>query len=157
MPEPEASETNPRIELHCRINGSMLGPLREFVANVAQQLGFEDQQVHEIEICVDEACANTLEHAYTTPFEREFPSSEQDIRIEIQFHGDELTVRIVDQGLGSDEPIHSRIRHLEEYIAAERDNYRGLGLYLIHKFMDRVDVKTSPGKGTTVEMTKIRR
>lgn len=156
MSEVTARDTNPQIELHCRINGTMLGPLREFVANVARQLGFSEQQVHEVEICVDEACANALEHAYDTPFEREF-RDEQDLTIEISFHREELMVRIMDQGRGSNDPIRARIKHLEEYINAERDNFRGLGLYLIQKFMDRVDVRTAPGKGTTVEMTKIRK
>lgn len=155
MADSSTPAPNPQIELRCTIDGTMLLPLREFVANVARQLDFSDQQVHEIEICVDEACANALEHAYTTPFEREFPG--QDITIQIQFFGEELTVRITDHGKGCDEPIHSRFKHLEEYINAERDNYRGLGMYLIQKFMDRVDVRSTPGHGTTVEMTKIRR
>jgi anti-sigma regulatory factor (Ser/Thr protein kinase) len=46
---------------------------------------------------------------------------------------------------------------VEEYADPDREEYRGLGLYMIHKFMDRVDVQTAPGKGTTVEMTKILR
>lgn len=149
-----APELNPEIELHCRISTPMLGPLREFVANVSRQLEFSEQQVHEIEICVDEACANALEHGYA-PFEREFPG--RDLKIQISFHTDRLTVRITDQGCGSDMPICARIRHLEEYLDSERDNYRGLGLFLIQKFMDHVDVKTTPGKGTMVEMVKIRR
>ena len=149
---------NPQIELKCVVDSSMLGPLRTFVCSVARELGFTDAQVGEIEICVDEACANALEHAYDTGFEREFPNAERDLCLEMQFQGDELTVRIIDHGCGGgEEGIHPRIRKIEDYLERDREKYRGLGLYLIHQLMDRVDVRSAPGRGTTVEMTKFRR
>ena len=38
--------------------------IRDFVCAVARKMGFPDQRVGEIEIAVDEACANIIEHAY---------------------------------------------------------------------------------------------
>lgn len=135
----------------------MLKPLREFVCAVAHTLGFTEQQVSEIEICVDEACANAIEHAYTGPYEREFPNDQRDIFIEMTFHGDELMVRVIDHGQGGDAGVHQKIRDLAEYLDNGREKFRGLGLYLMNKYMDKVTVHTAPGKGTTVEMTKYRR
>jgi serine/threonine-protein kinase RsbW len=148
---------NPQIELHCRIDGSMLGPLREFICGIARQLGFAEPQVAEIEICVDEACANVLEHAYVQEFLREFPADDKNLRVEIGFSANELTVRVIDFGKGCAGTIDERIRNLEEYLSAGGQDYRGLGLLLIRKYMDRVDVRKTPGNGTTVEMIKIRR
>ncbi len=148
---------NPEIELHCRMDGSMLGPLRDFVCSIARQLGFNEKQVGEIEICVDEACANALEHAYHGGYTREFPCTEKNLKVDIAFDAEQLTVRVIDFGCGSEKELKARIRDLEEYINAERQSYRGLGLFLIKKYMDRVDVRTAPGLGTTVEMIKIRR
>lgn len=156
----EANVPNPpQIELRCRLDKAMLMPLREFVCNVAHVLGFSDQQVNELEICVDEACANAIEHAY--PPERVCGQSLQHdsehLRIEILFSEDELTVRVIDFGSGADSGLNPRFQKLEEYLDPARENYRGLGLYMVHKFMDEVQVKSSPGQGTTVEMKKIRR
>jgi anti-sigma regulatory factor (Ser/Thr protein kinase) len=148
---------NPRIELRCRIDGSMLGPLREFVSNIARHLGFADREVGEIEICVDEACANALEHGYLRVFGHEDPAEGRDLSLEIFFQDGELTVRVIDYGCGSQSRAHPRVHDLKEYVERDGERYRGLGLFLIHKFMDRVDVRTGPGQGTTVEMTKIRR
>ena len=85
MSQPHGRKPNPHFELKCRVDGSMLRPLREFVSNVARTLGFGEKQVGEIEICVDEACANAIEHAYLGDFEREFSSCERDLCIELRF------------------------------------------------------------------------
>src|ERR1043166_8618562 len=108
MTDELAGTTKPQIELHCRVNSSMLGLLREFVCSVARHMGFSDQQVGEIEICVDEACANAVEHAYPSSFQKEFPGADHDLRIEISYLGDELTVRITDHGRGSEETLRPR-------------------------------------------------
>ncbi len=147
----------PQIELVCRISTSMLSLLRGLVCCVAREMGFSDQQVGEIEICVDEACANAAEHAYTGEKGELFAAVERSVRIEIIFAGDELTFRISDLGSGSEQPLGPRIADLVEYADPGRPDYRGLGLYMIYRFMDRVAVHSSPGHGTVVEMTKIRK
>ncbi|MBX7247088.1 MAG: ATP-binding protein [Candidatus Sumerlaeaceae bacterium] len=149
---------NPRIELKCCVDSSMLGPLRQFVSAVARTVGFSDQQVDEIEICVDEACANALEHAYAAePYQREFPSNDRNICIEMAFVGNELTVRVIDHGRGADHEFHQKLKDLEQYLESDKERFRGLGFYLMHKFMDQVAVHSLPGKGTTVELKKIRK
>lgn len=148
---------SPHFELKCRVDSTMLRPLREFVSNVARTLGFSEKQVGEIEICVDEACANAIEHAYPKTFEREFANGGRDLCIEVQYKDDELVVRVRDYGCGASEEMKSRLRDLNDYLASDQERYRGLGLYLMHKFMDRVTVQSSPGQGTTVEMTKVRK
>ena len=134
----------------------MLSPLREFICNVCRQLGFSEAQVAEIEICVDEACANAMEHAYPKSMEREFPADEQNLQIEICFCDSELTLRVTDYGCGSEEETRKRVKELEDYIESDKERYRGLGLFMIHKFMDSVNVQSKPGQGTMVEMTKKR-
>ena len=153
---PQPSST-PQIELSCRISTSMLSLLRDFVCCVARHMGFSDRQVGEIEICVDEACANAVEHAYEHGETHDVDGGDRAVRIEIAFAGDELTIRICDSGSGSEEPLSPRITDLAEYADPQRPDYRGLGLYMIYRFMDRVAVRSTPGLGTVVEMTKIRK
>lgn len=147
---------NPQIELRCRIDHAMLSPLREFICNVCRQLGFSEAQVAEIEICVDEACANAMEHAYPKSMECEFPGDEQNLHIEICYGDGELTLRVTDFGCGCEEEARKRVKELEDYIESDRDRFRGLGLFMINKFMDTVSVSSRPGHGTMVEMTKKR-
>ncbi|MCX7625427.1 MAG: ATP-binding protein [Candidatus Sumerlaeaceae bacterium] len=154
MTQEQPTATNPRIEICCRIDSSMLGLLRDFVTAVANYLGFSARETSEIEICVDEACANALEHAYKPDTNTLEPNKE--LVIEICFHDGELTIRVIDHGCGISEP-QARIASLDEYLAPEKEKFRGLGLYMIQKFMDRVNVHSEPGKGTIVEMTKVRR
>lgn len=149
----------PQMELRCRVNSAMLGMLRDFVSSVARHLGFPEEQVAQIEICVDEACANAMEHAYAKSFEVEGHDRESHVLVvELIFNGgDELTVRVTDHGCGTAPGIDAKMQSLEEYLDSARDRYRGLGFHLMRKFMDRVNVRSQPGRGTTVEMTKYRR
>jgi stage II sporulation protein AB (anti-sigma F factor) len=151
---PKAPAVNPRIEICCRIDSSMLGLLREFVRAVAEYLDFSPTETSQIEICVDEACTNALEHAYRG--NANVVETNKELTIEIFFRDGELTIRVVDHGCGMSEP-ETVFSSLEEYAAPDRHRYRGLGLYMIRKFMDRVEVRSEPGKGTSVEMTKVRR
>lgn len=148
--------TNPKIEICCRIDSSMLGLLREFVTAVARHLGFSAREVGEIEICVDEACANALEHAYGKAGNSNVADRPKELVIEIHFRDGELTIRVIDHGCGLSDP-EARFASIDEYAAPDRDRYRGLGLFMMRKFMDRVQVHSEPGKGTIVEMTKVRR
>lgn len=150
--QPTRQESKPQFELKCHVDSSMLSLLREFVCCVSRHLGFCDEQISEIEISVDEACANAIEHAYSREFE-----NGQDLTVEITYSDDELTIRVSDHGKGSHAGLDRRIQQLEEYLDSERDKYRGLGFLLMQKFMDKVNVHSQPGYGTTVEMTKIRK
>jgi anti-sigma regulatory factor (Ser/Thr protein kinase) len=157
MAEPRTTRTapdHPQIELRCRVDGSMLGLLREFVCTVARYLGFGDDQVAEIEICVDEACANVLEHAYKSQTSE--PPQLPEMVVEITYTGEQMLVRVVDHGDGHQMNCATNLKSLQEYADDSRENYRGLGYLLMHKFMDRVDVQSKPGSGTTVELMKIR-
>lgn len=149
----------PQMELRCRVDSAMLGPLREFVTSVARHLDFPDDQIAQIEICVDEACANAMEHAYAKSFEVEGKDRIAHVLVvELLYNGgEEFTVRVTDHGRGTDGGVDAKMQSLEEYLDASRDQFRGLGFHLMRKFMDRVNVKSSPGQGTTVEMTKYRR
>jgi len=153
-PHEHGNSTRPQIELRCRVSSTMLGLMREFVCSVARHLGFSENQVAEIEISVDEACANAIEHAYSKSFATP-EDTEQLVTVEIEYSGEMMTIRVTDRGIGNPGDFGT-IKKLEQYLDASRDQYRGLGFLLMERFMDRVDVKSAPGRGTTVEMTKLR-
>lgn len=151
-PDDSAASGRLQVEIRCEIEPAMLRLLREVINSIANHLGFSDKQASEIEICVDEACANTIEHAYQTTH-----AEQKTISIQISFDAGELNIRVCDSGQGLSKAFEVSSTALDQYTAPDREHFRGLGFYMMHKLMDRVDVRTTPGQGTTVEMIKIRK
>lgn len=149
MIEPNISYDKPHMELRCRVDTTLLGLLRDFVCSVARHIGFSEQEIAEIEISVDEACANAMEHAY----EAKNPE-DRDVQVELYICPDKLTIRISDHGTGTPDLSHSM--SMDSYLDLNRDKFRGLGVVLMKKFMDELHIKATPGQGTVVEMTKLR-
>ncbi len=146
----------PHMEMRCRVDSTLLGLLRDFVASVARHLAFSDQQVAEIEISVDEACANAMEHAYDqTPDENTMAEMGHEVQVELYLWPDRLTIRVSDSGTGRPDLNHPM--SMDAYLDINRIKFRGLGMVLMHKFMDEVAVHATPGQGTIVEMTKLKK
>jgi stage II sporulation protein AB (anti-sigma F factor) len=152
MDEFSTDQSKPHLQLTCQVDASLLSLLRDFVCNCARHLQFTEPEVAEIEISVDEACANAMEHAYPPGM----PPASYEVTVDIFLNSDQMTIKIHDRGFGE----HKRqqpMDTMDDYLDATRDRFRGLGFLLMRKFMDKVEVVTRPGEGTTVEMTKIKR
>lgn len=149
MTESDITHDKPHMELRCRVDTLLLGLLRDFICSVARHVGFCEQEIAEIEISVDEACANAMEHAYAT----EDPEN-RDVQVELYICPDRLTIRISDRGTGTPDLDHSM--SMDSYLDLDREKFRGLGLVLMKKFMDELTIHVTPGQGTIVEMTKLR-
>jgi len=150
MAQADTSRGKPHMELRCQVDSSLLGLLRDFVCSVARHLGFTEQEIAEIEISVDEACANAMEHAYDCPTE----DGCNDVQVELYLSPDRMTIRISDSGTGQPDLDHPM--SMDSYLDINREKFRGLGLVLMRKFMDDVQIRATPGKGTVVEMTKLK-
>ena len=136
------------MELRCQVDTSLLSLLRDFVCSVARHLGFSEQEIAEIEISVDEACANAMEHAYSAG-----PAgNHHEVQVELYLSADRMTIRITDHGMGKPDLDHPM--SMDAYLDINREKFRGLGLVLMRKFMDDVQIYATPGRGTVVEMTK---
>jgi serine/threonine-protein kinase RsbW len=53
-----------KFTLHVPSSTENLALIREFVTAVGTQAGFTDDEVARLELAVDEACTNVIEHAY---------------------------------------------------------------------------------------------
>ncbi len=150
------------LELRCPVQTGVLNPLRTFIATLARQSGFSEEQVEQIEMAVDEACANVVRHAYKhLGVSCDLPAEEQStdkkvrssclLRLRVEIGEGCLRVSIIDTGIGA----HNKpkgVESLQEY--QEREGRGGLGIYIIRKFMDEVEYETTPESGTMVTMTK---
>ena len=118
--------------------------IREFVARVAAQAGLPEAEVGKLELAVDEACANVIEHAYGH-------DATKQVVVEASFDNDTLRINVVDNGRGFDPASVS-----EEDLRAlvEKRKTGGLGLRLIKAVMDEVHYEIEPGKKNELRMVK---
>jgi serine/threonine-protein kinase RsbW len=114
------------------------------VAGVAARTELTVDDIDDLKVAVSEACTNAIDHAF------EGRAAEAVVPIEVTIYPapGELRVEVVDEGSGFDP---KRVPRPDGEL---HDKQGGLGLYLIERLMDRVEVQSAPGSGTRVVMTK---
>jgi serine/threonine-protein kinase RsbW len=133
-----------RFALHVPSSTANLSMIRDFVGKIGMQAGLDDMEVARLEMAVDEACSNVMEHAYQSDATKE---------VSIRAVVDESVLRIVviDTGKGFD-PAAVEQKKLEDLISAKRTG--GLGMRLIKSFMDEVHYAMVPGEKNELTMVK---
>ena len=121
-----------------------LAIIREFVSRIAAQAGLGEAEVGQLELAVDEACANVIEHAYGE-------DSTKQVMIRAVFDEDELRINVIDTGRGFT-PGDVEQADLKDLIAKRRTG--GLGMRLIKRLMDEVHYDIEPGKRNELRMVK---
>jgi serine/threonine-protein kinase RsbW len=120
-----------------------LEAIRNFVAGIARNAGFGDEDVNKIELAVDEACSNVIEHAYAS-------DGAKDIGIAVLIDRMKLTVTVTDHGRS----FHFDgvpLPDMKQYLAELRVG--GLGIYLMKMLMDEVEYRSEHGRNE-VRMSK---
>ncbi len=116
---------------------------RTVVAAFAAQLDPTIEELADIKTAVSEAVTNSIIHGYADCLGI--------IRMHCIVTGNELTVEIVDEGVGIEniekamEPLYTTRPELER---------SGMGFSFMEAFMDEIEVESLLGKGTTVRMKK---
>jgi serine/threonine-protein kinase RsbW len=122
-----------------------LAKLATFVAAAAAEVGFDETQVNRIELAVDEACSNIIDHAY----QGSAGSIQLDISIEPQY---QLTIVLIDQGQAFNPdcvPAYAPCTSLDQV------KIGGLGIHLMRQAMDDVCYEFNvPGIGNRLTMKK---
>ena len=116
---------------------------RASVACFAAQLDPTLDEMNDIKTAVSEAVTNCIVHAY--------PASVGEIYIWVGLFDDGLVrIRIRDRGCGIAD-VRQAMEPLFTTLGGER---AGLGFAVMESFMDKVRVRSVPGKGTSVTMDK---
>ncbi len=121
-----------------------VGLARDFVAEIAKSVPMNDRQVYDLELAVDEALTNVIEHAYEG-------REDAQVELSVTHQGDSFTILISHDGLGFD-PASQPDVDLKEYIAERRVG--GLGLFLMKKLMDEVEYTTSSDGRRIIRLVK---
>lgn len=130
--------------LHVPSSTENLSMIRDFVKNIGTQSGMGDREVAGMELAVDEACANVIEHAYGS-------DSTKEVSIRATVDETTLTIEVIDTGKGFD-PGAVQQSKLEDLISAKRTG--GLGMRLMKSFMDEVHYETVKGVKNELRMVK---
>ncbi len=99
-------------------------------------------ELNDIKTAVSEAVTNCIVHAYKETIGK--------IYITISAESDVLKVKIRDCGCG----IPDVKKALEPLFTTGGEERAGLGFAVMGSFMDKLQVRSTVGKGTTVTMTK---
>jgi anti-sigma regulatory factor (Ser/Thr protein kinase) len=132
---------NPSVELKLPILKNMELIATQSAEVVSKHMNLSEEKAGEISMAIIEACINAFEHS----------NSKEEIFIHFIISDDNLTVKVIDQGIGFD-ATQVAIPDIDNKInSAERK--RGWGIMLIKELMDYVHF-TSDASGTTLTMVK---
>ena len=134
-------EKNPTVELKLPILKDM-----ELVAThtsdvVSKHMNLSEEKSAEVSMALIEACINAFEHSET----------KEDIYIHFIISDENLTIKVIDKGVGFDESA-IKLPNIDDKVGS-KERKRGWGLMLIKELMDKVDYE-SDNTGTTLTMTK---
>lgn len=140
-------QTNDSLNVEIRVPGEpyALSLIRKIVTHVASQSGLPEEEVNKIEIAVDEACANVMEHGYRNC------EPKPPVSISLQVINNELVIDIVDTGDAFDRDTYSPPTFPDHW---DQGNVRGLGVFLIEQCVDDSDYEVIPGKQNRLRLVK---
>jgi len=122
---------------------AQLAAIREFAARAGREAGLEGQALYDLQLAVDEACTNVVEHAYEG----------QGGEIRISVEAIEGGVRVVIRDWGR--PFEPGAIGTPDVTAPlEGRKLGGLGLFLMRQVMDEVDFVFDPVEGNRLTMVK---
>ena len=101
------------------------------------------EEINDIKTAVSEAVTNCIVHAYKDKIGKIYISAEL-------LDNNSIRIKIRDTGCGI-EDVEKAMEPLYTTVGGER---AGLGFAVMQSFMDSVRVRSVPGKGTSIVMTK---
>lgn len=121
-----------------------LSLIRDFVTTIGQQARMDEQEISNLELAVDEACANVIEHAYGHDIS-------QEVIVRAVFDDDSVRISVIDTGKGFD-PTKVTPASIDSLVTERKSG--GLGIRLIKALMDDVRYEIMPGQMNELHMIK---
>ena len=119
------------------------GFARAAAAAFAAQLDPTMDELGDIKTAVSEAVTNCIVHAY--------PDSLGKVTMRLRIlGGDTLEISVKDSGRGIEDVARAR----EPLFTTGGQERSGMGFTIMESFMDKLTVRSKPGKGTTVTMRR---
>jgi serine/threonine-protein kinase RsbW len=121
-----------------------LATIADFIAETGRDAGYDQDMVFHVQMAVDEACSNVIEHAYQG-------QGKGDITLSCDCMKTEWVIAIFDTGRSFDPGSVP-----EPNLDANVDDIKtgGLGLYFMHQLMDEVEFTFDEKQGNKLRMVK---
>jgi serine/threonine-protein kinase RsbW len=124
-----------------------LARIGDFVEKFALETGLDDRSIYALQMAVDEACSNIIEHAY---------GGEGKGKIELELVTIEVGVQITIKDWGTPfDPNEIALPNLQAPLEERQEG--GLGLFLMRRLMDEVLFSFGNGRGEANTLTLIKR
>ncbi|NLX09272.1 MAG: SpoIIE family protein phosphatase [Chloroflexi bacterium] len=119
--------------------------ISHFVHGIGHRLSLSDKMLFDLELAVEEAATNIINHAY--------PDDKGDLIVTAEQTGDFVQITLTDWGKPFDP---SMVRPFDLNAPVETRIRGGMGLHFIHTLMDRVERETAsrPGAPNTIRLIK---
>ena len=124
------------IKTEISANPEYVSIIRLTTSGIANKVGFCLDDIEDLKVAISEACTNAIKHSLEDRFTIIYTMIEKG-----------LTIEIIDNGKGY---------NTKEVSEPDLDNLKesGMGLFIIESLMDKVNVESTEGKGTSIKMTK---
>jgi serine/threonine-protein kinase RsbW len=121
-----------------------LATIADFIAEMGHDAGYDQDMTFHVQMAVDEACSNVIEHAYQG-------QNKGDITLSCDCGNQEWVVAIFDTGRSFDPSSVP-----EPNLDASLDDIKtgGLGLYFMRQLMDEVEFTFDEKTGNKLHMVK---
>jgi len=127
-----------------------LAQISDFITRAARDAGLDEDGVFHVQMAVDEACSNVIEHAYA--------ESQGHIVVEcVAEAGGDLRIEIRDQGRPFDPDSVPPPPVTNGSVEVDEMKVGGLGLFFMRKLMDEVTFRFDAAMGNHLTMIKRRR
>lgn len=123
------AEQTRRVRFQIPGDSRYLFLVRTVVTALARDAGLPEEEVDRIEIAVDEACTNVLDHAYRQH------APKPPIELQIDTTEAEFVVDVIDRGTAFDFAAYVPPQFPDHWMDGQT---RGVGLYLIKQCMDEI-------------------
>jgi serine/threonine-protein kinase RsbW len=119
---------------------SSLDNIRDFFAQGAKEAGLDEKSICDVELAVDEAASNIIDHAYEG-------EDKGDIECSYRVISDGLEVTLRDHGKPFD-PEQIEPPDLESDVCCRKQG--GLGFHFMRSLMDSIEFSFNHGRGDNV-------
>ncbi len=120
-----------------------LADIRHLVGQAVKELGADEKDIFACQLAADEAASNVFEHAYAKQGGR--------LEVKVWREGDDGVISVHDWGAPFDP---TKVPEPDLNISIEQRPAGGLGLFLIHQFMDQVSFEFDATEGNMITMRR---
>ena len=122
-----------------------LALIRMVVTSLAEMAGMDENRIGEIELAVDEACSNVVDHAYRGL------NPHPNFNIAVYAEENNFVIDVIDRGKPFNFSAHVFPKFPDHW---DEGNVRGVGLFLIRKTVDEVSYEQLPDKRNRLRLVK---